>query len=66
MTLIEHVREAFVNAAENGCTFDGWSDDEIAVDMCTYDADIEQYDVEDVEEAVAKVRPEFVKGEDDE
>lgn len=59
MTVIkDHVREAFSNARDNGCTFDGWTDEEIATDMTTYDADIEPYPLADVIAAIRDVRKE--------
>ena len=50
------VREALENAAENGCTFAGWTNTEVATDMCTYDADLETHEVEEVTAALSRVR----------
>ena len=47
-----NVSEAFSNAFENGFDFTGWTPRAIAEDMCSYDSDIENYEVEDVERAV--------------
>ena len=52
-TLNQLVTEAFNNAKENGYTFE--SAEELAIDMCTCDADLEKYDVEDVEEAIKQL-----------
>lgn len=62
MTLIEHVREAFANALENGEDFAGWSDEQVAIDMATYDADIEGFDLAAIKQAVASVRSEATGG----
>lgn len=42
-TLTPLVRNAFDNAAENGYGFKGWTDEQIANDMCDCDAEIGEY-----------------------
>lgn len=56
-TLRGHVREAFENAAANGCSFAGWTDHEVAADMWIYDADIETFKLDDVFLIVKELRP---------
>ena len=55
-TVDDHVAEAFRNAKENGYTFEGWTDEQIAIDMCTCDSILENYMVEIVERAVGRYR----------
>ena len=50
------VKEALKNAADNGYTFDGMSAREIAIDMVTYDATMENEDVEAVTEIIEELR----------
>lgn len=55
MALKELVEEAFRNALENEVNFLDWSDEEIAVDMLDYDADIQESGAT-VEEVQAEVK----------
>lgn len=41
--LREIILESLQNAKENGETFEGWTNKEIALDMCNYDADVCNY-----------------------
>lgn len=52
MKLYELVKEAWQNATENGYTLELMSSEAIAEDMCEYDADIQEYPLEDVLVAV--------------
>ena len=56
MTLDELVKEALRNAKENGEDFNDWTDEQIALDMLSYDADIEKFPYEDVIASVKKCR----------
>lgn len=48
------VLEAFNNATANGYTFS--SANELAIDMCSYDADLEEYPVEEVEQSIIELK----------
>lgn len=55
-TLVALVAEAYGNAMENDYDLSTWTDEEIAGDMAAYDADIENYEYEDILEAVIEFR----------
>lgn len=52
MNLKELVFQAMQNAKDNGYHFEGLTSREIAEDMVTYDAFLEQESIEDVEKLV--------------
>jgi hypothetical protein len=54
--LKELVREALKNAAENGYDFTGMDARAIAVDMLTYDAALEEADLDEVTRIVEELR----------
>lgn len=54
--LYELVIEAYQNAVQNGHNLDEWTAEEVAEDMCSYDADIEKYFIADVVYCVEKLR----------
>lgn len=58
-TLTKQVREALKNAKENGYSFDGWTDNDIACDLVAYDADLETQDIEALIQVIGQVRKEM-------
>lgn len=56
MTLRELVKEALENAADNGFTFEGMSDVEVAEDMIEFNAELEDYSVEDLLPHIQELR----------
>lgn len=54
----DQVDAALSHAVENGYTFDGWPDDDIALDLIAYDAFADVPDAEeiDVDELVPLIR----------
>lgn len=54
--LKELVREALKNAAENGYEFKGMDARAIAVDMLTYNPELEDADLDEVTRIVAEIR----------
>lgn len=58
MTLYQQVSEAYENAIFNGYNLELLTAEEVALDMCQYDAVIEGYDVETVKECVIRYRSE--------
>ena len=56
MDLTDRVREALKNAKENGYDMGALSPLEVALDLCTYDADLENEDIQEVSTAVHVVR----------
>jgi len=56
MALIDIVAEAYRNAIENGYEIDKWTDEDIAIDMCEYDADLEMFPTEEIEECLKQLR----------
>jgi hypothetical protein len=54
--LYDLVIEAYWNAIMNGDKLNDWTAEEVALDMCEYDADIEPYPLEEVIAAVEQFR----------
>lgn len=54
--LYELVAEAYRNALMNGDNLNEWTAEAVAEDMCSYDADIENYFIADVVWCVEKFR----------
>jgi hypothetical protein len=50
------VQAAIDRARDNGYCFDDWSDEQIAVDICSYDSTHESCEVADVAKIVAEIR----------
>lgn len=49
MSLFEEVKRAyFIATTENGYDLDSMTAEEVAIDMCSYDSEIEKYDVDKV------------------
>jgi hypothetical protein len=51
----ECVRQALKNANENGYDFEGWTNEEIALDMIDYDEALENANVEVVTRCIAEI-----------
>ena len=56
MTCYDYVKSAYLNALENGYDLSILTDQEVAWDMCAYDADLEVYEPSVVEIYVGMVR----------
>ena len=54
--LTEKIREALINAKENGYSFDELAPAEIAADLISYDADLEHEDILEVCDAIQAIR----------
>ena len=54
--LLNLIRNALKNSADNGYDHDTVSDEALALDLQCYDADIEHYKIEEIEECIRFLR----------
>lgn len=58
--LMSRVRSAYqIATEENGYAFDDMSDEQVAIDMTSYDSDLEMEELSDVQECVTQLRKEI-------
>jgi hypothetical protein len=59
-TIIKEVRDNILTALEGGYTFDNYTDEDLAGDLCAYAEDMENKTFEQVLQAVKAVRAEGI------
>ena len=56
MKLYDLVAEAYRNAIDNDYDLSEWTIDEVALDMWTFDADIAEFHIQEIADAVREYR----------